>query len=202
MNVAETLAALQEAGISLRVQDTSIVASPSSRPTNPLRAAIRENKPKIISALSAAAAVCSVQIVELPAAERYRKTFALLQVKPPALVDVARWQQCIRDGSRFLAKWGEQAEALGWTSADLFGLHTPPERPHPTYSRLSRYDSTGLCWLLQGRPAVALTEATATIKGATGNITVYRRHNKPALGPLGDSLEDFKMITARGTDGS
>jgi hypothetical protein len=23
-------------------------------------------------------------------------------------------------------------------------------------------------------------------------ITVYRRHNKPALGPLGDSLDDFE----------
>jgi len=34
--------------------------------------------------------------------------------------------------------------------------------------------------------------ATASIKGATGNITVYRKHNKPALGPVGDSLEDFK----------
>jgi hypothetical protein len=27
---------------------------------------------------------------------------------------------------------------------------------------------------------------------ATGVITVYRKHNKPALGPLGDSLDDFK----------
>jgi hypothetical protein len=81
----------------------------------------------------------------------------------------------VEDGRRFLAKWGAQAEALGWTSADLFGLHTPPERPHPSYSRLSRYDATGLCWLLQGRPVVALTEATAAIQGPTGAITTYRR---------------------------
>jgi hypothetical protein len=39
---------------------------------------------------------------------------------------------------------------------------------------------------------VALTEATAAIQNATGAITVYRRHNKPALGPLGDSLDDFQ----------
>jgi len=32
---------------------------------------------------------------------------------------------------------------------------------------------------------VALTEGTATIENASGTITVYRRHNKPALGPLG-----------------
>ena len=92
----------------------------------------------------------------------------------------------------FLARWGDQAEALGWTSRDLFGLHTPPAQPHPSYSRLSRYDATGLVWLLRGRPVVALTEATAAIQNPTGAITVYRRHNKPALGPLGDSLEDLK----------
>jgi hypothetical protein len=39
---------------------------------------------------------------------------------------------------------------------------------------------------------VALTEATAAIENTTGNITVYRRYNKPGLGPLGDSLEDLK----------
>jgi hypothetical protein len=98
----------------------------------------------------------------------------------------------VEDGRRFLARWGDQAGALGWTAEDLFGLHTPPERPHPSYRRLSRYDETGLIWLLQGREVVALTEATAAIQNATGAITVYRRHNKPALGPLGDSLDDFQ----------
>src|SRR5262249_3139956 len=38
---------------------------------------------------------CRVEIVELPQAQRYRRTFAHLQLKPPALVDVARWRQCI-----------------------------------------------------------------------------------------------------------
>jgi hypothetical protein len=81
----------------------------------------------------------------------------------------------------------EQAEALGWTAKHLFGLHKPPNRPHPSYSRLSRYDETGLIWLLGGREVVALTEATAAIQSSTGAITTYRRHNKPALGPVGDS---------------
>src|SRR6516162_2022445 len=85
----------------------------------------------------------------------------------------------------------EQAEALGWTAKHLFGLHKPPNRPHPSYSRLSRYDETGLIWLLGGREVVALTEATAAIQSSTGAITIYRRHYKPALGPVGDSLEDL-----------
>jgi hypothetical protein len=71
-------------------------------------------------------------------------------------------------------------------------LHKPPDRPHPSYRRLSRYDETGLCWLLQGRPVVALTETTAAIMNPTSNVTVYRKHNKPALGPVGDSLDDLQ----------
>jgi hypothetical protein len=140
-----------------------------------------------------AAGGCEVTVIELPAAGRYRKVFAFLQLKCPALVDVARWRQAVEDGSKFLALWGEQAEALGWTSADLFGLAPVPANPHPSYSRLSRYDCTGLCWLLQGREVIALTADTATIRNPrTGNVTVYRKHNKPALGPLGDSLDDLK----------
>jgi hypothetical protein len=32
-----------------------------------------------------------------------------------------QWWSC-EGGRRFLAQWGEQAEALGWTARDLFGL--------------------------------------------------------------------------------
>jgi len=37
---------------------------------------------------------------------------------------------------------------------------------------------------------VALTEATAAIQNPTGAIIVFRKHNKPTLGPVGDSLDD------------
>jgi hypothetical protein len=63
--------------------------------------------------------------------------------------------------------------------------------PSASYSRLSRYDETGLTWLLCGREVVALTEATAAIQNPTGAITTYRRFNRPALGPVGDSLDDL-----------
>jgi hypothetical protein len=136
---------------------------------------------------------CKVTIVEIPAIGlRYRRTFAHLQLKPPAYVPEDRWRQCIEDGRSFLHQWGRQAESLGWRSADLFGLHTPPADPHPSYRRLSRYDCTGLCWLLHGRPVVALTSDTAAIEGPSGNITVFRKNNRPVYGPLGDSLDDFK----------
>jgi hypothetical protein len=81
---------------------------------------------------------------------------------------------------------------LGWTARDLFGLHQPPTNPAPMYRRLSRYDETGLVWLLEGREVVALTQETASIRWPGGSVTIYRRNNKPAFGPLGDSLDDFE----------
>jgi hypothetical protein len=124
---------------------------------------------------------------------RYGRTIAALEARCPDLIPADRWQAAVEDGRRFLVRWGTQAKALGWTPADLFGLQTPRAKAHATYNRLSRYDCTGLVWLLQGRAVVALTADTATIRNpATGSVTTYRRFNKPALGPLGDSLDDLK----------
>ena len=87
----------------------------------------------------------------------------------PDFVETRRWRQAVGDGQQFLASWSEQANAFGWTARELFGLHTAPERPAANYSRLSRYDETGLIWLLRGRLVVALTATTAAIQGATQN---------------------------------
>jgi hypothetical protein len=54
----------------------------------------------------------------------------------PDLVAADDWRQAIDDGRQFLAQWGEQAAAFGWTADDLFGLRDPPERPGPNYRRL------------------------------------------------------------------
>jgi len=124
---------------------------------------------------------------------RYGRTMTALESRCPYLVPVDRWKLAVEDGRRFLARWGEQAEALGWTAKDLFGLLTVPEHAKPGFNRLSRYDETGLIWLLKGRRVVALTEGAAAIQNpATASITKYRRFDKPALGPLGDSLEDLR----------
>jgi hypothetical protein len=104
----------------------------------------------------------------------YASALAVLRAECPAYVDAADWQQAIEDGHRFITEWGKQAEALGWTSADLFGLHTPPEKPAPNYRRLSRYDQTGLVWLLQGRRVVALPNDSASIATANGRLSFFR----------------------------
>ena len=127
---------------------------------------------------------------------RYSNTLSALRARCPAYVEPADWQRAVADGHRFLAAWGVQAEALGWTARDLFGLHTPPEQPAANYQRLSRYDETGLVWLLQGRPVVALTAEMAAIQTASGGTLTYRKYNKPAFGPVGDSLDDFDGVSS------
>jgi len=98
----------------------------------------------------------------------------MLEQRRPDYVQVARWQQCAEDGRRFLTTWGTQAERLGWTAGDLFGLHQPPPDPHPSYERLSRRDCTGLLWFLNGRPVVALTDQSAIIR-MLGGVLSWRR---------------------------
>jgi hypothetical protein len=122
----------------------------------------------------------------------YAAVLAALRKGCPEIVDTADWLRALRDAERFLPRWGTQARARGWTARDLFGLHPVPQNHSPAYRRLSRYEHTGLIWLLHGCPVIALTEATAAIQNPSGAITIYRKHNKPALGPTGDSLDDLE----------
>jgi hypothetical protein len=65
-----------------------------------------------------------------------------------------------------------------------FGLYRIPKKPAPNYRRLSRYDETGLIWLLRGRPVVALVELHrdwALIElGANGSRHVFERRRVDA----------------------
>jgi hypothetical protein len=126
-----------------------------------------------------------------PVSFPYAEALDRLERHCPHHVEAERWQLAIQDANCFLPKWGRQAEALGWTADELFGLHPVPARPAPTYCRLSRYDATGLIWLLQARPVVALTADTGVIATPSGGTVPYRKNRKPAFGPIGDSLDDL-----------
>jgi hypothetical protein len=121
----------------------------------------------------------------------YAEALLALDRRCPGRVPIERWWQCLDDARAFQQVWGEQAAALGWTADELFGLHKQPANPHPSYSRLSRYDCTGLIWLLQGRHVTVLTDNAAVINTPSGGTLTYRKYGKPAYGPLGDSLDDF-----------
>jgi hypothetical protein len=127
----------------------------------------------------------------------YGRVLAALAQRCPECIEEHRWELAVKDAESFVIRWDERATALGWTADDLFGLAAIPKHPTPNSHRLSRYDQTGVLWLLQGRKVVALTEKTAAIENPSGAITVYRRHNKPAIGPLGDSLEDLSPRAIR-----
>jgi len=100
--------------------------------------------------------------------------------------------QVFRSSRRPERAAGDQAHAFGLTVRDLSGLLTVPEHAKPSFDRLSCYDEAGLICLLEGRNVLALTAETAAIQNPSSSITSYRRHQKPALGPLGDSLDNVQ----------
>jgi hypothetical protein len=152
-----------------------------------LRSAISLIEAEVIAHREIAAGICETAQAE-HFANPYASALAALHAKCPAYVPEDRWHEAVADATAFISEWGAEAQAFGWTAGDLFGLHPVPAHPTPTFQRLSRYDETGLTWLLRGRPVVALTETNAAIQGTTVVLT-YRKINKPALGPVGDSLE-------------
>ena len=50
----------------------------------------------------------------------YSAEFARLQLTPPPGLSVPRWLQVVDDAGRFLDALGQQAQALGWRTDDLF----------------------------------------------------------------------------------
>jgi hypothetical protein len=82
----------------------------------------------------------------------------------PENIPAERWHQFVDDAGLFLDLWGSEAERLGWTSADLFGLD--PVKP------MQRYDRQGVVWMLKGEAVIELTANAARL---SGGLTFYRR---------------------------
>ena len=63
----------------------------------------------------------------------YARMYTALHARCPDHIEPARWQQAAEDGRRFLAQWGEQAEALGGQLATFSGCtRSPPTRTRDT----------------------------------------------------------------------
>ena len=178
MNAAEVIEEVTSFGIQIRREGNDLLLNAEAKPPASVLELLSTHKADILTLLQSGSGSLYHALLRLECA-------------CPDYVEIGRWQQCISDSRRFLRSWGSQAEALGWTAKDLFGLHEPPANAHPLYSRLSRYDATGLCWLMQGRRVVALTATIAVIESYGGSPIKYRKYYKPALGPLGNSLEDL-----------
>jgi hypothetical protein len=94
-------------------------------------------------------------------------------VRPPCDIPPTWWLRFIDDCARFIDDgWAPCAEALGWTSLDLFGCN----RAKP----FSRINHAGLLWVLNGRKLLALGPNAATIATASGGKLTFRKSaNEP-----------------------
>jgi hypothetical protein len=81
------------------------------------------------------------------------------------------WTEVLSDAERFLSGWGVEAQSLGWTGLDLFGVHI--------VAPSCRYDAMGLLWLIQGGEITALTKDMATIRRRSGAVLTCLRPNFP-----------------------
>jgi hypothetical protein len=183
----------RDAGLRLEVAGNALKIT-GPREAEPFVRLLAKHKTQVLDALRKVQEVRKVPRAEHGDAIHhdcpYASALAALPAQCPAYVSEDRWRQAITDATAFATEWGPEAQALGWTEPELLGLHPVPEQPAPNYDRLARLDDIGLIWLLRSRPLVALTETTAAIQGATAVLT-YRKINMPALGPVGDSLEDW-----------
>jgi hypothetical protein len=166
VSAADALKAARAVGVSIKLDGGDLVMKAAKPPPAGVLAALKRHKADIVKLLRPP-----------PPTNVFAEVFTALERRCPEYVDQVHWHQAVEDGQRFLATWGSQAEALGWTPTEVFGLHTPPTRPHPSYDRLSRYDDKGLVWLLEGKPVVAMSSSTAPIQHKTGAITNYRKLN-------------------------
>jgi len=82
----------------------------------------------------------------------------------------------------------------GLPARDQFGRPDVTARPGPKYQPLSRYDQTGLIWLLRGRPVIALTAMEAIMCCQSGATLVYGRQNQLAPGLIFDSTDGIGVV--------
>jgi hypothetical protein len=94
----------------------------------------------------------------------YREALARLAARLPEDVPADRCRRFLADAESFLQNWSDEANQIGWTAEELFGLH--PIAP------MARCDRMGLLWMLKGERVV---EVTATGARLSGGLTFYRK---------------------------
>ena len=91
----------------------------------------------------------------------------------PAGFKPERWAPLVADAEVFLDRWAAQAQRLGWSSVDVFGVHR--------HAPAARLDAQGLVPALGGDRIVAMTNDDAVIENARGaRLRHCRRLTAPA----------------------
>ena len=113
----------------------------------------------------------------LSLAERTRNTpptGSLLAERPPPGVLPTAWRDRLDAGASLAAAWGEAAQALGWSAADLYSLH--PLAP------LTRLDAMGAAFLALSKTVVAVT-AEAVVLSVPPHGAVQRARRPTLAAP-------------------
>jgi hypothetical protein len=127
MTAADALAAATIAGVTVTLDaDGSLMLKANARPPDSVVSALQQHKADIITLLSRRPAASSPHCTPVTSA------FAALESRRPDHIDAGAWRQAVEDGRRFLMQRGAEAERLGWTAADIFGLAPIPRMRNPT----------------------------------------------------------------------
>ena len=184
MTAAPVIEAVRRAGGTILVRgDYLRLTAPAPLPDT-LVAEVRQHKVEILDLLGTTGPAVSetqrpstspAQIVGT-SVERWRRGVERLSsMSPPPSYPERAWAQLSADAERFLDRWGKQAARLGWPAWELFGCH----RRAP----FGRIEGMGLVLLLRAKELVALTDAEAAIRTATGAHQTYRRKPHDPLHP-------------------
>ncbi len=99
---------------------------------------------------------------------------------PPEGISPFAWRGRFEAAVSFEKRWGDAARALGWSEADLYGMH--PGAP------LLRFDAMGRAFMTLDATVVEVTaDHIAMAKGPQGQIQRAARPTFPAL-PAWDAL--------------
>jgi TubC N-terminal docking domain len=179
----DLLREVSEDGGAVRLDGDTLRLSASEPLPDDLRARLRQHKAEIVALLSAAEPtntaapegppVRTITGVPQEAADGVR---AVLSADRARGIPPQRWPQVQRDTARLVeGGWAQQAFALGWSIADLFGC----DQRAPWY----RLDRSGLVLVTGGREIVELTADVAALRTLTGSVLRFRRR-PPARPPL------------------
>jgi TubC N-terminal docking domain len=172
----DVLREVSETGGTVRLEgDMLRLSAPEPLPEE-LRARLRQHKAEIVALLSAEPAKDAPpegttvhNVAGLPQ-ETVEGVHAVLSADRARGIPPLRWPQVQRDAARLVeAGWAQQALALSWPVADLFGC----DRRAPWY----RLDRSGLVLLTGGREIVELTADVAALRTSTGSVLRFRRRS-------------------------
>jgi hypothetical protein len=167
----------------IRVDGNTLrLAAPNPLPDE-LRARVRQHEAEIVALLSAAEPAdppATKAPVPESAADLPREIAdgvrAMLAANGAHGIPPQRWPRVQRDAARLVeGGWAQQALALGWTAADLFGC----DQRAPWH----RLDRAGLVLLTGGHEIVELSTDDAALRTSSGSVLRYRRR-PPARPPV------------------